>query len=59
MSYLLELLVNQVLEVSIISAPLSPVEMQDFTLVELEAALAPHHQTLSPLVEPEAPAPAP
>lgn len=55
--YTLEPLVIRLLEASSVSAPLSPLDKQDFPPVELEAALAMDHWALTPLTELEALAP--
>lgn len=52
--HLVELLVNQGLAVSSVSAQLPPVHKEDGTSGELEAALDPHHQVLARFMEPEA-----
>lgn len=52
--HLLEVLVNQMLEVLLVSAPLSPVYMQDFPSGHLETAFSSHHPAVDPLMEPEA-----
>lgn len=49
-------LVNQVLEVFLVLASITPLDNQHFPSVELEAALAPHHSASVLLVDPEAPA---
>lgn len=55
--YTVEPLAIRLLEASSVSAPLPPLDKQDFPPVELEATLAMDHWALAPLMELEATAP--